>query len=40
MKAAIQFNYNQVKQDVKDIVAKELDRIRRDPALRHLLRIK
>ena len=40
MKAAIQFNYNQVKQDVKDIVAKEIDRIRRDPALRHLLRIK
>ena len=40
MKAAIQFNYNQVKQDVKDIVDRELDRIRKDPKLRHLLRIK
>ncbi len=40
MKAAIQFNYNQVKQDVKDIVERELDRIRKDPKLRHLLRIK
>lgn len=40
MKAAIQFNYNQVKQDVKDIVELELERIRQDPKLRHLLRIK
>lgn len=40
MKAAIQFNYNQVKQDVKDIVERELDRIRKDPNLRHLLRVK
>lgn len=40
MKAAIQFNYNQVKQDVRDIVERELDRIRKDPKLRHLLRIK
>jgi len=40
MKAAIQFNYNQVKQDVKDIVERELERIRQDPKLRHLLRIK
>lgn len=40
MKAAIQFNYNQVKQDVKDIVERELERIRKDPKLRHLLRIK
>ena len=40
MKAAIHFNYNQVKQDVKDIVERELDRIRKDPKLRHLLRIK
>jgi len=40
MKAAIQFNYNQVKQDVKDIVELELERIRKDPKLRPLLRIK
>lgn len=40
MKAAIQFNYTQVKQDVKDIVEKELERIRNDPKLRPLLRIK
>ena len=40
MKAAIQFNYNQVKQDVKDIVERELERIRKDPRLRPLLRIK
>ncbi len=40
MKAAIQFNYNQVKQDVKDIVELELDRIRNNPKLRHLLHIK
>ena len=40
MKDAIQFNYNQVKQDVKDIVERELERIRKDPKLRPLLRIK
>ncbi len=40
MNAAIQFNYSKVKQDVKDIVERELDRIRKDPKLRHLLRIK
>ena len=40
MKAAIQFNYNKVKQDVKDIVERELDRIRKDPDLSKLLPIK
>lgn len=40
MKRVIQTNYNQVKQDVKDIVASELERIRQDPELRHLLHIK
>lgn len=40
MKSAIQFNYSKVKQDVKDIVERELARIRKDPKLRHLLRIK
>ena len=38
MKAAIQFSYNKVKQDVKDIVERELDRIRKDPDLSKLLR--
>ena len=38
MKSAIQFNYNKVKQDVKDIVERELDRIRKDPDLSKLLR--
>ena len=40
MKRVIQSNYNQVKQDVKDIVVSELERIRQDPELRHLLHIK
>ena len=40
MKAVIQANYNQVKQDVIRIVDMEIQRIRRDPALRHLLRNK
>ena len=40
MKAVIQANYNQVKQDVISIVDMEIQRIRRDPALRHLLRNK
>ena len=38
MKAAIQFSYNKVKQDVKVIVERELDRIRKDPDLSKLLR--
>ena len=32
MKAVIQANYNQVKQDVISIVDMEIQRIRRDPA--------
>ena len=40
MKAVIQRQYNQVKQDVKDIVVQEIERIRNDPKLRHLLHIK
>jgi type IV secretory pathway TraG/TraD family ATPase VirD4 len=40
MKAVIQANYSQVKDEVKDIVDREMQRIRRDPALRHLLRMK
>ena len=37
MKAVIQKNYDQVKQDVKDIVKKEIERISSDPNLQHLL---
>ena len=37
MKAVIQKNYDQVKQDVKDIVKKEIERISSDPTLQHLL---
>ncbi len=40
MKAAIQRNYDNVKQDVKDIVRLELERIASDPGLRHLLHMK
>jgi hypothetical protein len=40
MKAVIQKNYNQVKQDVKEIVDRELARIAADPKLRHLLHMK
>ncbi|MCM1142808.1 MAG: TraG/TraD/VirD4 family protein, partial [Muribaculum sp.] len=40
MKAFIQANYNKVKQEVKDIVDMEMQRIRREPNLRHLLRMK
>ena len=40
MKAVIQRNYDKVKQDVKDIVRLELERISADPNLRHLLHMK
>lgn len=40
MKATIQRNYDKVKQDVKDIVRLELERIAADPNLRHLLHMK
>lgn len=40
MKATIQRNYDMVKQDVKDIVRLELERIAADPNLRHLLHMK
>lgn len=40
MKAAIQRNYDKVKQEVKDIVKFELERIASDPNLRHLLHMK
>ena len=40
MKETIQKNYNRIKADVKRIVADELERIKNDPALAHLLRQK
>jgi phospholipase/lecithinase/hemolysin len=38
MKEEIEQNYHQVKQDVKQIVADELERIENDPELRHLVK--
>jgi hypothetical protein len=38
MQENIDHNYNQVKQDVKQIVADELERISGDPQLQHLLK--
>ena len=37
MKEMIQENYNRIKADVRQIVADELERIKSDPALVHLL---
>ena len=37
MKQAIQDNYNQIKEDVKQIVKDELDRIAADEKLKHLI---
>lgn len=40
MKEMIQENYNRIKADVKRIVADELERIKNDPTLAHLLQQK
>ena len=37
MKEQIQLNYNRIKEEAKQIVADELERIKKDPALAHLL---
>jgi len=37
MKEQIQLNYNRIKEETKQIVAAELERIKNDPALAHLL---
>lgn len=37
MKEQIQLNYNRIKEEAKQIVAEELERIKNDPALAHLL---
>jgi hypothetical protein len=34
----IEYNYNQIKSDVKQIVADELKRIAEDPELQHLIK--
>jgi hypothetical protein len=38
MRQDIDFNYNQIKADVKRIVVKELRRIAEDPDLKHLIK--
>jgi hypothetical protein len=38
MQATIDWNYNQIKLDVKQIVADELKRIAEDPLLQHLIK--
>ena len=38
MEREIQENYNKIKQDVVDIVKKEMERIQNDPALQHLVK--
>ena len=37
MKEQIQLNYNRIKEETKQIVAEELQRIKDDPSLAHLL---
>lgn len=37
MKEQIQLNYNRIKEETKQIVAHELERIKNDPDLQHLL---
>jgi chemotaxis receptor (MCP) glutamine deamidase CheD len=38
MQQVIEHNYNQIKADVKQIVADELNRIAEDPDLQHLIK--
>jgi hypothetical protein len=38
MQQVIDHNYNQIKTDVKQIVADELTRIESDPDLKHLIK--
>jgi hypothetical protein len=38
MQQIIEDNYNQIKSDVKQIVADELERIKNDPDLQHLIK--
>ena len=38
MKEQIQLNYDRIKQDVKEIVSSEMERIKNDPDLKHLVK--
>jgi hypothetical protein len=38
MQQVIEHNYNQIKADVKQVVADELQRIAENPELQHLIR--
>ena len=38
MNEQIQFNYDRIKQDVKEIVSNEMERIKNDPELKHLMK--
>ena len=38
MKEQIQLNYDRIKQEVKEIVSNEMERIKNDPELKHLVK--
>jgi hypothetical protein len=38
MKEQIQFNYDRIKQDVKETVSSEMERIKNDSKLKHLVK--
>ena len=40
MKEQIQRNYDRIKQDIRDIVSSEMERIENDPKLAHLIKEK
>lgn len=40
MKEQIQLNYDRIKQDIRDIVSSEMERIENDPELAHLIKEK
>ena len=38
MQLEIDNNYRQIKQDIKELVEREMERIKKDPLLQHLVR--
>jgi len=38
MKEQIQLNYDRIKQDLKEAVSSEMERIKNDPELKHLMK--
>ena len=38
MNEQIQFNYDRIKHEVKEIVSSEMERIKNDPDLKHLVK--